>query len=279
MSASDPAHNLRKSVRCTVVDKRQRCKFIVGKKVFPVQLYDESLGGFAVLIDSLPHLYPGDHAQLLTDHGLFDVRLVRITKAESSSDNKSPGADETNTWYQLGLCRIGEALPSSPKGASIFSENYRLYRAPGTTSGIWLTIGLILVLLLIAVPLGITFFPHSSMNWKIKPSPSSTKSANVKFQNKLSESIQRTPGASALILPDVKKELGLSDDQIEEIRQLMDTMSKAIRQLDLDAPSAGLSRGQLSDLRNQMQQETRGKAIKLLTPEQQQKWEKLNAEP
>jgi hypothetical protein len=279
MSSSDPYNNKRKSVRCTVTKARQYSTLIVGERKYPVQLIDESLGGYAVLINGFPGMRVGDVARLQTDWGLFEVRLARIARVESPLDNESPKAGEPGSWHRLGLCRMGEALPPPPKTASVFSERSSLYRGPWNSSGgVLLASGLIIVLLITGFSLGILKIHWNTQNWATN-SATTSESPTVKFNRKMSESIHRTPGASALLLPDVTKELSLSKDQVKGIRRLLDEMSKAMQIIDHEASSKDLQRWQLSEIRDKLHVEARKEALKLLTEEQLEKWRALDAKP
>ena len=279
MSASDPAHNKRKSVRFAVAKPRRQSTLIVGKRAFPVHLTDESLGGFAVLINQSPGLRVGEVAQLQTDYGLFGVRLVRIARAESPLNHESSNTDEPSQWHLLGLCRIGEVFLPPPKTASMFSESASIYRGQ-TESRNWIltACGLILVFIIIAIPLGISGFHWNSRHRETNGS-AETDSPEARSNRKLSNSIRSTPGAKALLLPEVAGELSLTKDQTEGIRRLLDDLSKALQTLDQETSAKNLQPGEVSQVRDQLNEESRKEALKLLDSKQRSKWKELDPEP
>ena len=96
------------------------------------------------------------------------------------------------------------------------------------------------------------------------------------YLNKLRDIIRRMPGASAFLAPNVIQELGITDQQQKKIQNIVDATAEAMGKL----------REQLNDKSVQMQETinqelldiARDSALKLLTPEQQARWQKLIAE-
>jgi hypothetical protein len=274
MSSSDPAHNKRKSARFLVMKSRQQSMLYVDKQAFPVHLVDESLGGFAVLINRNPGLRVGEVARLQTDNGLFDVRMIRLSRADSSGNIESNSSDGPSTWYVMGLCRIGESLQGAPKIASVFSEKASLYRTP-THTWIWVVaaIGLIGALSAVGVPILM-----SQMHWgSYRHKDTGTYEAQMK--RKLTDSIRQSPGANALLIPEVASDLNLTKDQTEAVRRLLDDLSKAMQTLDRESSSKNLSRSDISRIRERLQKESRKEALKILDSNQYSKWKEIDPEP
>jgi len=62
-------------------------------------LINESIDGFAVLIDRLDGLKVGKKVELHTNMGWFKVQIVYINKAARPND----AAPECDTWFRLGM--------------------------------------------------------------------------------------------------------------------------------------------------------------------------------
>jgi len=97
--------------------------------------------------------------------------------------------------------------------------------------------------------------------------------------HRLHDTITRLPGATAFSLPEVARELKLTDDQREKIRQFVNATAEAMRRLDLDARLQGQQRQQITQRRGELLDEYRRRAVTLLTPKQRARWEELIAEP
>jgi hypothetical protein len=279
MSASDPSHNKRRSVRCSVSPSRRQSTLIIGRKTFPVQLVDESTGGFAVMIDHSPGMRVGDMARLETDWGLFEVRLARITRADSPFENDLHQGDGTGLWLRLGLCRVGDALQVAPKTVSLFSEDKGIFRGKkSSTNKLMLAGGFVLAILMIVATFGIIGIPRSWKPWGYTRPPE-IKASEASRNRKITDSIRHTPGVQAILLPDVAGELKLSPEQTEAVRKLLDDLSKALQMIDREASVKKLPKEQLSAIHTQLQEESRKEALKLLNSQQRLKWNQLNGKP
>ncbi len=323
MSSERQNQDQRNSFRCMVVDARRRCELKVGSSVLPAMLLNESAGGFAVLVDRLAGLSIDQTAQLHTDAGWFEVLVVHVAEVDPTEDD-GIAAGEQNSWFRLGLSRLGEAaLPDQP-AVSLLAGSLRFHLGQWYPSGGMLTIlGVLLAVVAVAAPVALM-----NMHWHAGPSgvawllqwsnrsivaskarhsaplpglarpaaddsPFSSGPAfddgNSVFdpdsgqvrksrQSSLSsqgphDSIRLLPGAAAMALPEIVEQLQLTTDQQEQIRQLIEATSQAMR--NLDAQLQGRQRQQISEFRTQLLDESRRKALELLTGQQRVQWEKL----
>ena len=153
MSTENPNQNQRTSFRCTVAESRQDCILRIGQRALPAKLIDESVGGFAILVDELAGLENEQTAELATDAGSFTVRIVHISKVTPTDINIA--ADRETPCFRLGLVRLGETgLPQEPK-ASILAGSLRFNLGQfNSLSGIIVVVGILGTTLLVAAPMG-----------------------------------------------------------------------------------------------------------------------------
>lgn len=89
------------------------------------------------------------------------------------------------------------------------------------------------------------------------------------------DSMFHLPGAAPFVLPEVINRLTLTAAQQTQIKQLIETTSKAIR---LDWQSQGMQRQELSRRREELLDQARRQVLDLLTDQQRTEWQKLSSE-
>lgn len=173
----------RESFRCTVADSRQRCELRVGADVLSATLLDESVGGFAVLVDRLAGLDAGQTAELCTDAGTFVVRVMHVAEVEppehemTPPENDEAAADKPTPWFRLGLSRLNEtALPEQP-AVSRWATELRFRMSQWYSSrGMPMAVSALLAAVVVAVPLGlviaIRYFGQGGTKQSVQSSPS-----------------------------------------------------------------------------------------------------------
>ncbi len=94
-------------------------------------------------------------------------------------------------------------------------------------------------------------------------------------KSSLHGTIRRFSGATVFTLPDVVKELSLTDTQQAEIKKIIDASSEALQHIERHW-TAG-SRRQRAKTRTMVHDEARRRALKVLTADQHDQWKKLHA--
>ncbi len=305
MSTDSSLTDRRESFRCPVADSRQGCVLQVGDTRLPGRLVDESAGGFSVLVQRPLGLVldVGQTAELGSDSGWFKVRLMHVAEAEppEGGDAKS-SEEEPSSWCRLGLLRVRDIPPDEPM-VSVFVRDRCCGLQQWFPSHSLLTASsLLLVLAMIAVPLGLV-----AINWQAERSVPANNSGGTGFaanrsgfgssefvfpgggealqgprakgKERLGQSRDRLPGNAALIPPEVARHLHLTKDQQEQIRHLENAMAEAIRKLRLDSGLQGDTWRHNVERRDELLDQSRRQARKLLTEEQCAQWETLFAEP
>ena len=87
-------------------------------------------------------------------------------------------------------------------------------------------------------------------------------------------SVQRLPGAIPFSLPEVIKELELTDTQQEQIHQLVQRTVATIREVSARWQKSG--RQKISQQRAQVLTAARREALEMLTEEQRARWMELS---
>lgn len=98
--------NLRDSYRCSVDGPQQGAQLRLGDDWVPVQLLDESRGGFGVVTQEVPGVAVGDLLRLRTLFECFDVEVMYVVEQPAEDAQEPPGV-------RLGLRRVKEILPEA----------------------------------------------------------------------------------------------------------------------------------------------------------------------
>ena len=85
-------------------------------------------------------------------------------------------------------------------------------------------------------------FDHGNSAFGPHGSPTQTSAPSSSSEPSLRESLRRLPGAAALALPEVVRELQLTAEQQKQIRQLIEATSQAMRDLDHDCKASNGSK-------------------------------------
>lgn len=154
MSTTDTISNQRESYRCPVADSRQNCILQVGEEQYSGRLMDESASGFSVLLEKKPHLEIKQTAQLQTDGGCFNVRVMYLAEASPPIGSRLSDTEVPTQWFRLGLSRIGDALPpEEPKAPALdWSFGLRTRDRPRPRSGFPVS-GIFLTFAAVVLPL------------------------------------------------------------------------------------------------------------------------------
>ncbi len=159
MDSPNRTFDNRKSFRCKVPDARNDGELQIGEVRLPVQLLDESSGGFAVTADGPIELEEDTEAVLHTEIGSFKVRVKNMCELESAETPPMDPEDDSQTTVavpiiQVGLELLGEVWPSLPV-KSRFAEGVRCCLARLLPSGVSLLMVMVtLISVAIIAPLG-----------------------------------------------------------------------------------------------------------------------------
>jgi hypothetical protein len=96
----------RKSFRCPVAPGGEDAELLYGRRRVPVQLCNQSTGGFAALLDRDLGLKPGDLTELVTAAGSFRARVAHLDKSDPSPDGPVEAA------FRVGLERVEDTAVS-----------------------------------------------------------------------------------------------------------------------------------------------------------------------
>jgi hypothetical protein len=141
-----PVRNQRKSPRIPVASPRPICQLKLGSAVLPAMLLDESKGGFAVLVGESPGISANQRAQLCTNRGWFNCRIVHVKKVVPTQIITGPSGSEEDSAGEDGAARITPAdigrFPNGVQGPWLRLGIRRLRRiAPSTCPADALPIG------------------------------------------------------------------------------------------------------------------------------------------
>lgn len=299
MGPFERASENRRSFRWRVPEEDGRAELRIGGRRIPVQLHDESAGGFSVTAAEFPDVKRSDVFQLHAGSRVFDVSLVHL----SEQGPRNPGRE--GKTYRIGLQRLGEVVrppDAGPLGQRLLSSALRRpspsAHAPASLSGAVLAVVVVAAPLLFA---GLFYYycrttldaasneSARAADLIARPSglasvdsPVGRLSAAGRTQTAGGAStasggasewatIARLPGAAALLASPTIRELGITEDQQRRIRQIVDQTTDAFKQIDLHFRD--MTRQDQSRLERKLLEAGREKALGLLTPEQRRRFQ------
>jgi hypothetical protein len=149
----------RKSFRFKPTPDRQACQLNVGTCKLSATLLDESAGGFAILVDRLAGLSVGQMAQVHTNMGWFNVRVIHLSEVSAVNVAELLDVaivDPQEPWYRLGLSRLSDAPMPDLAAASFWSRRVQMPLARlCPSSGMMAVLGILFVVAGIALPVGL----------------------------------------------------------------------------------------------------------------------------
>jgi hypothetical protein len=301
------SHNQRRSYRCRVAELRRDCQLLVDGVTIDGKLQDESVGGFAVLMPHTVQVALHQTIQLHTDCGWFHVRIVYIREIlpPKGVDMDAEGA---NPWIRLGLCRLSEAIVAEKPKVSWWLPvaSYLNLLKLHLPAGTFLVAGIILVFVVAVIPVSLMYMTKDAEplhgGWlkpiralavskktgssvqtpKSDPSKVETTSASASKTESGSDSssqpnsLLHLPGAMPFVVPEVVSKLDLSEEQQEQVRQLVKLTTSEMQKLEQKADS--LDREQLQRQREHLLNQIRRKVLGLLTDDQLNAWDKMTTQ-
>jgi hypothetical protein len=282
----------RKSYRCRTSETNDLAELRIGQRRIPVQLRDESAGGFGVTAAERPEVERTDVLQLHVDSTVFNVRLVHL------HEERVWERGQERKIYCIGLQRLGEAEEpptAEPAYRHLASAALRWLFPSGHVMAS--PSGFVLAVVVVGAPLAFAaLFYHfcrtsaTSLGAPIRaeesavqpaarsageqPAGPGSASRSIPADTALKASsgaadwatIARLPGAAPLLTSSMIRSLGLSEDQQRRIREIVDETTEAFKQVD--AQFQGSSRQEQSRVERILLEAAREKALGLLTPEQ-----------
>jgi hypothetical protein len=128
MNTPVETENQRESYRFPIDESRQQAEMRFGKTWMPVDLLDESAGGFGVRIDQDPGTAVGDIVRLRSKEKCYEVEVMHITQC--SSNKKVYDESLYKSAYKLGLKRVNEVFEDSYDRPSPLKRIRALWQRP-----------------------------------------------------------------------------------------------------------------------------------------------------
>jgi hypothetical protein len=291
----------RKHFRFRTSGRRGQAELEFGQRRIPVQLFDESAGGFSVVVEKCPDFKRGDVLQLHLDSGVFKAGVVYVCEMEP------PEPWRTGPVFRVGLQRLAIVGMTPEEGQSRWSWLAALgLRTGSRPRTVAFGVALALAVVVIVVPVVLTaVLRWSGLHGANLLSESSDRAASlplhpgagsqgshparpVGLPNRPGaaggawpsapraadwESFARLSGASVFLAPQTIQELGLSEAQQHEIRQIVNRTTETLEQID--ARFRGADRQNQARREEKVLEDARKLAIEVLTPEQRQRFEAL----
>jgi len=298
MSSLPENSDHRGAFRCPLPQSRQEAVLKVGEDYVMARLVDESAKGFAVTTDRTPGVDVDDVIGLWTTAGRFEVRVASIAQARASRTYLPQDPGHVELPSRLGLERLRDLGTEEPQPARLawldrlWHTGFSPWSSSSTSSAAMLIMACVVVPVLLIVAM--TYFDRPLMKrlaqWSKgsdfslrsqsrvespesrveSPEPLSTLDSRL---STLYSTIRRLPGPSALVAPEVVRELALTDTQRAEIRRIVDATDEAIGQIDEYWRQD--SRQTRSEKRTMLLNEARRRALEVLTPQQHASWNAL----
>ena len=226
----------------------------IGRRRWPVWLFDESAGGFAAWMGVRPTMQVDDLAELRSPTGWFEVRVVYVAQAEA--EETAPGTDAP--LYRLGLQRVRE-LEGRPcvEAGNGKSARDAIFSARTPLVAIAVVLAAVALTCLAALAVGWCFRAGQGqmpLSWAGSAS-----------------------GADGVIPKDAlavaARQMGMNDAQHKHVRRISEMTAQALQEVD------ALWKNDPPKLRAQKQmfllRLAREEIFRALSAEQQQRWKWL----
>ncbi len=128
MQSPSQIENLRDSYRYPIEESQQSAQMLFGKTWTPVELLDESAGGFGILVDLLPDVAVGDVVRLRCGVQCFEVEVMHV--AQCPTVDGSHDERRGQPPCQLGVRRVSEVFPKADAGLPWFQRIRARWQLP-----------------------------------------------------------------------------------------------------------------------------------------------------
>ncbi len=266
------------SFRCPICGRGQPANLLIGGSPLAVRVADRFPEGFSVVAEGRPPIEVGAVIQLRSAEGWYEVRVTEVAAQEPANDDWE---GRSSGLFQVGLHEIREYRDPAFEGGGGLGGKSSL--VPDRLSASWLFAVVrwflwafsIVGLPLVAVAL--FWYSDAIVNWYQtwragfrRADAAATGSASA--EDRLREAV-RLPGAAVFTVPEVARELELTDAQQEEIRRIVAMTEDAFRVLDPKVQKAG--RQAETEIGRKVLDAARHEALRVLTPEQRRRWDAL----
>ena len=174
MQHSAQTDDLRESYRCAVDESKRAAELRAGGDWIPVELLDESAGGFGVRVDRPLSVSTGDLVQLRLAAECFEARVMNVVE-------QSPSGDEEEPAFRLCLKRAGEIFLEAEEKRPWFERFKRPRRhTPFGSAGTLFCAAIIFVVLAVVTPAVIIYlFGSRNISDSLRGSHAGAKSDEV----------------------------------------------------------------------------------------------------
>jgi hypothetical protein len=297
----------RKSYRYSVPSLRQDGELRFGEFRLPVRLLDQSAGGFAAMSRQPPGVEIDSAGLLRAGDDWHEIRLINVTPMEPPESEETSTPEDQGQCFRLGLYRLGDAFDPDKKEASWSWSMLRDHlnnimppHSPAVGFGV-LFVTAVVVLPVVAILLMQNWNGNSvgdevglaksiaataklgkqEPDWEKLSSGAQSKATPIltseedaaplkrlsNYTEELTHVISRNPGASVFLLPQVVRQLRITEEQKRQLQQIAATTSEVIITIE-DQINGAISPEQYQKLHNM----ARNNALQFLTDEQRSKW-------
>jgi hypothetical protein len=267
MSAVRPDNENRQSCRIPVGDDVYGELILANRSKWPVQILDQSAGGFGVLCDRLPPIACGDIVKLRTESLLSEVRVVHWSNSERDADPAGGEQSPSTPQYRLGLIRLRDI--SVPKEVPV-RRGRRVGWHISTPGFAHSPLALFAVVFGAVVVVSVAVSVLNSGGSAQRPGAENQSDPSGSFaqsgRNASRElrvyEAKRLPGALPFVMSGMARELNLSDAQVAQIRQIVDDTNEAMAR---------------NEQARRILENSRKRAVGVLTAQQRLLWESLTS--
>ena len=246
-----------------------------------VTLLDDSAEDICVVLEGSPNFWIDDVGELQTTIGWFEVRVASIVRIEGEGENSAP----KRVKFRVGLRRLREVASSVREPSR--NKVVHLVRCvlvalfPLERNGIFSGIAVALLLITTPLVLAALAWNHTSpmamkvSEWRenVFGRSVSTESTESVADSDLRNSANQLPGAEPFLLPKLADALSLTQEQRASLSRLNAATQQALR--DFDQLWQNDSQSEHAKRRTMILDTARQEALRLLTDEQRDRWEKF----
>jgi hypothetical protein len=255
----------RKAWRFPVLEEHRRAELRVGDASLAVRLVDQSATGFSIECDRHPGVYAGENVWLQTSSGWTEAKVIKIRHEIEVT--------------RIGLERLADVDVNFPSSTGVIKADSLTHETPYSSP--WPTVIMVAALLGAMVFLAwIAYDRHGSQHFfellsgnrsaKLADGAAISEDRSLRKEEVLKRSVKEF-GVALMAVPEMVERLGLSEEQLTRLRQIINETLAGGEQLR----GSGLAADELQSRLAALHEQATRRAIGLLSSEQSAAWQEM----
>ena len=303
----------RRAYRFAIPSSRQQGELRFGDVRLPVLLSDQSASGFAALSWLPPGVDIGSSGLLRAGDDWYEIRLVYVAPMDHPESEETSMLDEQVQCFRLGLYRMGDTVDPDKKAESwlwpMLKDHLENVMPPHSAT---IGFGMLFVTAVVILPVmaillmrnwsgnsvgdevglaksiaATAKFDKKEPDWEKLAAGTQSEATTIlnyeknaeplgglaNYTEELARIIPHNTGASVFLMPQVVRRLGITEEQKQQLQQIVDATSQLITDVE-EQLNGAISPEQYQKLLKI----ARNNALQSLTDEQRSKWQNISGE-